>query len=315
MRLYKSTFRLSSASATLWHADTIFGHLCWSLLRERGEHALQAFLELYEGGEPPVLLSDGFPGELLPRPLLSSGVAGLSELPKHERIEAQRRVKATAGTEWLSLADFNAMRQGGSPTALPLAEEILEAVRSGVTPKNQIDRVTNTAGGGAGTLYDMEEFHLPQVTLFWRIADEYIETVNRFLRDLQVSGYGKRKGIGYGRIESFTLAEFDGFIPVAEADGFVTLSRFVPAPADPTDGFWKAAVKYGKLGEEFASSGNPFKCPLIQLAAGSCFRTAQVREWYGHLIGGLSTRPEVKQYGFAFPIPLRWPAEGAQGFA
>lgn len=306
MRLYKSTLKLSSASATLWHADTIFGHLCWRLLRRSDEAALTKFLEMYEHGEPPILLSDGFPGDYLPRPLVLSHADSASQMTKQERIAQQRMTKKIARAEWLSLDDFNLSRQGRAVESLPTEEEISKVMHSGVTSKNQINRVTNTTDPG-GKLYDMGEFILTRVTIYWRVANGHIDSVKNFLIELQTTGYGKRKSIGYGQIESFTLEDFDGFTELPDANGFVTLSRFVPAQGDPTDGFWKAVVKYGKLGEEFAVSGNPFKRPLIQLASGSCFRANPMREWYGQLVEGLSVRPEVKQYGFALPVPIRLP--------
>jgi CRISPR-associated protein Csm4 len=153
----------------------------------------------------------------------------------------------------------------------------------------------------------MVEYRIPIVTIFWRIEDGYFDTVSEFLKDLQATGYGKRKAVGYGQVNSFTLEEFDGFADVPEANGFVTLSRFVPEQDDPTEGYWNATVKYGKLGEELAVSGNPYKRPLVQLVPGSCFRDAAPREWYGRLIEGLSPLPEVKHYGFAFPVPIHFP--------
>lgn len=306
MRLYKSILTLRSLSASQWQADTVFGHLCWNLLRREGEGTLTTFLELYQEGLPPILLSDGFPADYLPRPLLPR-VAPPTDVPKRERIARQREVKQVAHAEWLTLDDFNRVRRGESAKQPPTEEEVSKAFRLNVTPKNQIDRLTDTAGGMAGQLYDMEEFVLPQVTLYWRIEDGYLNVVRDFLTDLQATGYGKRKSIGYGQVESFTLDEFNGFADVPNANGFVTLSRFVPAPNDPTDGFWNTTVKYGKLGEEFAHGDNPFKRPLVQLACGSCFRAVPLREWYGQLVGGLSTREEVKHYGFAFPVPMRLP--------
>jgi CRISPR-associated protein Csm4 len=242
--------------------------------------------------------------------LVPPRAAAASQPAKRERVERQRRAKATARVEWLSLEDFNLSRRGEPVKSPPTEEEVSEVMRFGVTAKNQINRVTNTTGGG-GELYDMGEFILTRVTVYWRVADDHLDTVRNFLSDLQTTGYGKRKSIGYGHVESFTLEEFGGFTEVPDANGFVTLSRFVPAKEDPADGFWRAVVKYGKLGEEFAVSGNPFKRPLIQLASGSCFRANPVREWYGRLVDGLSVRPEVKQYGFALPVPMRLPEASA----
>ena len=308
MRLYRTILTLGSASGTPWQADTLFGHLCWLWVRRKGPDALAAFLALYEkpAGDPPILLYDGFPGDWLPRPILPR-LGPLANVSKPERIAFQRAAKETAQIAWLTLDEFNRLRRGESVVPSLVQEDLEEVMRLHVASKNQIDRRTETAGGEAGELYDMESFVIPKVSIYWWISDDYVGIVPDFLADLRLSGYGKRKSIGYGQVESFTFDEFTGFTDVPKANGFVTLSRFVPAPGDPTEGFWDTTVKYGKLGEEWAVAGNPFKRPLVQLACGSCFRDAPPRRWYGQLVSGLSERPEVKQYGFALALPMRLP--------
>ncbi|MFL6214583.1 MAG: hypothetical protein ACJ74J_11915 [Blastocatellia bacterium] len=75
---------------------------------------------------------------------------------------------------------------------------------------------------------------LPRVTFYWRIEEGYLDLVRHFLDDLKESGYGKRKSIGYGQIEQVTpLALFTDFEDVPDANGFVTLSRFVPRARRP----------------------------------------------------------------------------------
>jgi hypothetical protein len=44
MQLFRVRLELGSASASPWQADTLFGHLCWSIVRHRGEAALEALL-------------------------------------------------------------------------------------------------------------------------------------------------------------------------------------------------------------------------------------------------------------------------------
>ena len=69
MRTYRSILELRSASASRWQADTLFGHLCWSLVRREGEDFLtELFLPEYRRGSPPVVLSDGFPSGFVTRP-------------------------------------------------------------------------------------------------------------------------------------------------------------------------------------------------------------------------------------------------------
>lgn len=305
MRLFRTVFELHSASASPWQADTLFGHLCWSLVRREGEERLAEFLGRYHKGDPPILLSDGFPSGYLPRPRVGLHSMADARLPKRERVQDYRRLKDQIKADWLSLDEFNRARKG---------EAVMPERQPGhlerVVSKNQIDRTANTAGGEGGELYDFTEFCLPTLDVYWRIADGHESLVQEFLTDLKETGYGKRKSVGYGQIAAYTLEPFKGFIEIEEANGFVTLSNFVPAASDPTEGFWTTRVKYGKLGEEAAVQGQPFKRPLIQLAAGSCFYDAPVREWYGRLVPDIATDGKVVQYGYAFALPIRLPQRG-----
>lgn len=304
MQTYRCRFVLASATATPWQADTLFGHLCWHLVRTRGErHLTEGFLGRYRDEDPPILLSDGFPAGYLPRPRGAALPAGREAMSKRDRVASYRAAKDLLEARWLTLDAFNAWRDG-SPTAA--GEQPGPAVR--VVSKNAIDRLSNTAGGPGGALFDFTEHCLDAVDVYWRIADDLEPAVRDFLDDLARLGYGKRKSVGYGALASCTLEPFSGFGPVADANGFVTLSHFVPKANDPTEGFWTTRVKYGKLGEELATSPQPFKAPLIQLEAGSCFYDAPPRPWYGRLVRGLTRNPEVVQYAYAFALPMRLPA-------
>src|SRR5256885_2344181 len=125
MRLFKSSLTLHTASATRWHADTVFGHLCWSLLRRSGETTLTEFLSLYEAKTPPVLLSDGFPGDYLPRPLLPPSSALVAGESKKRRIGRLRSAKKIQQIELLTLDEFNRARMG-QPVEPSLTQETLK---------------------------------------------------------------------------------------------------------------------------------------------------------------------------------------------
>ncbi|MFB6272239.1 MAG: hypothetical protein ABEL51_05015 [Salinibacter sp.] len=293
---------MAAASASPWQADTLFGHLCWQVVRRDGESALDDLLTRCREGEPPVLLSDGFPAGFLPRPRLGLASTASEAPSKADRVRQYREVKDLQASAWLDEASFGRVLQGEfvRPDTQP-------EVATRVVNKNQIDRLTHTAGSEGGQLFDFTEHCWSAVDVYWRLAEGWADLVKRFLDDLAVTGYGKRKSVGYGAIDDVEFAPFDGFPPIDDADGFVSLSRFVPSPDDPTDGRWSTQVKYGKLGEEAAFSDQPFKKPLIQLVAGSCFRDRPVRPWYGRLVENIAADPSVIQYGFALPIPLRWP--------
>jgi CRISPR-associated protein Csm4 len=299
---------LRSVTTSAWQADTFFGHLCWALVRREGEEALRAFLSLYDQGQPPLVLSNGFPGDLLPRPILPP-LPSNSALPIADRIRQARMNKDAAQVGYLSLEEFNRVRQGERTTPKPKA-----GMQHRVTMKNQISRLTGTTGE-EGQLYPQEESYASpddrgqsRVTFYLRITPEFLGLFRALVEQVVEEGYGKRKTVGYGEIADWKLEPFEGFEQIIEADGFVSLSNFVPARDDPRDGYWQMLVKYGKLGEELATSDNPFKRPLVMLAAGSCFHHAPVRPWYGRLVHKISpAHPKVVQYGLAFALPIRFP--------
>ena len=305
MDTYRLRITLAGPTATPWQADTPWGHLCWALLRRRGEPALTDYLAGYRAGEPPLVLSDGYPQGRLPRPLLPPpAVSG----DKRAAILAARRAKAAAGT-LVDLDTFDRIRRNPH-SAIRNPQSAIEpsAQRRVLVQRNQIDRRTNTAGGEGGALFSVEEYHAALVDVYLRLAGGALPLLRELLADLQQEGYGKRRVVGYGAIAAWDVAPFDGFASFPEADAFLTLCRFVPAADDPADGMWRTAVKVGTVGGETAT---PFKRPLILLTAGAWFRApGGGREWYGRLVGDVSAaHPEVVQYGLAFPVPMRAPGE------
>lgn len=338
METYRLRLQLRAAAGTPWHADTLFGHLCWVLRYQDGAEAVEDFLELYKIGEPPFVLSDGFPsdpehGALLPRPLQppqSSTAPEPASLAAQR--EAGRRHKAAGDIRWLSLDEFQRTIQG---QALIPVTKTVEGARA--TLKNQINRATATTGGpsengvvtlvatpigaepgaaaATGQLFEFEETFWPEVTVYVRVADGCLELAQRLFEGFAEGGYGKRKSIGYGEMAPLPAAAwepFAGFAAPAGANGFVVLSHFVPAQDDPTDGWWRLAMKYGRLGEMAGAEVPPFKRPLVQLTPGAVFRLAPhqpARPWYGRIVEGIhGDRPEVVQYGLAFAVPCVLPA-------
>lgn len=313
LRIYKVAYKLRSATASSWQADTIFGHLCWALRYMDGEDKLVDFLRQYEEGEPPLILSNGFPFDYLPCPIMPlMPPLPFKPLHKPDTIEIQssefQRRKEVGKVEYVTLEEFN-RAINGKPVLLE-ARDILERKKQIHSPratlKNQINRFTATTGG-EGNLFDFEEYFWSEVSIYAKIADEFIAQAQRLFNSIGKTGFGKRKSVGYGAITSMRFDQFDGFHTPLDANGFVTLSNFVPRESDPVQGAWQTIVKYGKLGEEYANKENPFKRPLLMLAAGSAFYDAPIKEYYGRMIHHVSYYPEVVQYTLAFPVAAKLP--------
>jgi CRISPR-associated protein Csm4 len=322
MITYRATLKPQSAALSPWQADTLFGHLCWLIRYEAGEAALAEWLAAYHSGSPPLLFSDGFPEGWLPRPLTPPRESTTSR-KKVDQVRAMAAAKEAKGVRWVTLADFDALRRGEAIT--PQTRLWLKPDRT--TLKNQINRLTGgtTAFDEAagGNLYSVDELAFVDtsavtpagmnVSIYVRARDEAEAQRGRdLLTRLAQSGYGAKKSAGYGHFRLVNWEQASDFDTApGEANGFISLSNWVPARSDPTEGFYSTLVKYGKLGEEWASSEKPFKFPLLMLTAGSSFYASPVREWYGRLVKGIApANDRVVQYGYAFAVAAKLEAEG-----
>lgn len=318
MDIYRAILTPHSATRTPWQADTLFGHLCWAKLFLDGDTALADFLAAFKE-EPPLVFSNGFPGDYLPKPLIP--IRGRPEGPqdKAAQVDAMQVAKTGKGVRWISRDVFENYRAGQPqpPTEIPRLTERRTVL------KNAINRLT---GGttpleeepGGGNLYNADELMFVDTqggarnrlstSVYVKVADQtWTDEAKRLLDALAAGGYGAKKSAGYGHFEIEAWEPYDEFqtIPETDANGFISLSNWVPAAGDPTAGYYATLVKYGKLGETLANSENPFKFPLVMLQAGSAFFSdGPPREWYGRLVSGIAPGHEaVVQYGYAFVVP------------
>lgn len=314
MKIWRLSIKPTSVHLTEWQADTLFGTLCWALRHREGEAELNEFLEPFRAGDPPFLISDGMPAGHLPFPFHMR----LMPLPPLLDLETYRKQKELKKVRHLREEQFKKACRGEE---VQLDEKAGELTRAASQLHASINRITGTTTAAdedsGGNLFELHGW-VPRkrdsgISLY--IADRsgnHKDKVVELLRDVELTGFGKKKSSGMG---AFTIdgdaEEWEPPSTNGKADGFVSLSGFVPAAKDPTAGFWQLKVKHGKLGEEYAVGGDPFKYPWIVLEAGSSFVTRdEPREVYGRMLEKISpTYPDVVQYGYAFPIPMVIPQE------
>jgi CRISPR-associated protein Csm4 len=308
MNTWRIQLSVPSGFITPWHADTLFGHICWTAERHDGFSGFKGaagLIELYRSGTPPFILSDGFPGNWLPAPATLRTLFEPSDSGGLNRADYST-IKQAKKLEFLTQEQF---RQFCCGKRFKLGADAAKPLVSSVTLHNQIDRISNTTDGEGGGLFELPEQFVSDgcISVYAHVAEGYEQDLQRLFELLAQGGYGKKRTTGKGAFTVTTFEPFNGFeLPQGTtANGFVTLSHFVPAAADPIDGAWKVRVKYGKLGDEKTFCGNPFKKPLIMLQPGAVFRTANPKPWYGRLVENIAfTDPDVVQYGFAFAVPF-----------
>jgi CRISPR-associated protein Csm4 len=322
MDVYRLTIEPLSSFRTPLQSDTIFGHLLWALRcveGEGGKKALEDFLERYRAGEPPLLVSAGFPQDTLPAPILPASLPdpGGSIADRvvgaalHEALEEER---------YLPLAQWRTLAGRLSGEALKAARQAAEAELRAQAQRQKEQAITRTAvdrvtgSGREGRLYvDEETFYRPGTCfdVWHKLSDEALAPrLERWWRWIERNGFGQRKSAGAGafRVVAPLHPAHDELPGAARPNGFVTLSAWSPARDDPTDVSYRTRVKRGKLAEVYALP-SPWKKPLLMLKPGAVARlptSATVREWYGRLVGDMHwTRPGIVQYGYAFPMPVK----------
>jgi hypothetical protein len=187
---------------------------------------------------------------------------------------------------------------------------------------NTISRSANTTTAGGG-LFPTQETVLDNgvngLTIYARLAAEFVEPFWRLVQELVQWGFGSDRSAGKGqfRLDSQLEPANELDLP-APADGCVVLSTFQPGAGDPTDGAWEAFTKYGKLGPDFGLE-NVFKRPMIVFRPGACFRIQTFRGWMGRAIPMQellapdaarhlnSAGASVIHWAFGLSVPLHWP--------
>jgi CRISPR type III-A-associated RAMP protein Csm4 len=321
MKLVRFRLQPTGSWRTPWQADTLVSALAAVGARVHGAVWLeQELLGPWRQNDPPFVLSDACPADLLPAPAFLP----LLKWPDTER----KRVKKAA---WLTVEQFAALQRGGKPS-LPEGAGAgagfaasAACVASEARLRNTLDRLTD-ATGNAGSLYPVPAVSLakgfPHLSVYARVMPGKEELLSRLFSLLAETGFGADASAGFGHFR--VAGKFEGaswLTQAAEPDAWVSLSTFQPGANDPTKGYWQSFVKYGKLGPGFGIDG-VFKRPQWMLRPGSCFHeTNSPRDWYGRLISteellAPNTATELAAQGirpvhpaFALAVPMKWAKE------
>jgi CRISPR-associated protein Csm4 len=291
MKLYRLMIKPQGPFTTPLVSDTFTGQLCWCIKHLFGDRTLAAFIDTYINDEPAFISSCGFARDLLPRPIVpvkgsEADIDRLKGLRKLEYVSQHQLKEILTGAIPSSTATYN---------RLYIEHDSLHAVISRNT-----GRTLDTGG-----LYALSELSIdaPYVSLYALIAEEWVQRVVASVKYMGLTGYGGKKSTGKGQFDLAEISEwaFDETNPNA----FMVLSNYVPRVTDPTCGWYRMDIRYGKLGEEYAWDVNPYKRPMLFIAPGSVFLASSPRSYYGRAVRNISTREEVISFGHTVAMPIR----------
>lgn len=288
--LYRLKVAPCSPWRTPWHADTLTGALLATCARVHGSQLLRnRLIDPMLAGTPPFVLSDALPSELLPAPI----ILRMRRYPDGTNLKAIKRGR------WLAPAAFAVARAGGTPVAADLIRDI-DVFLDHTRQHNTLSRLTDSSDSGeteiesAIGLYQKSDTllrnmdHQKHLTLYFHFASTTdADLLLELLHELSLTGFGADTSTGRGQFDlpddPATAPELES--PPPGANGVISLSTFQPGPGDPTDGFWEAFPKFGKLGPGLGLDEHQIlKHTLIMFRPGGCFVTDPTRAFLGHAI-------------------------------
>jgi CRISPR-associated protein Csm4 len=282
MPLLRVRLALDGPLGTPLSSGTIFGHLCWAMLRRDGETALAGWLRALQEGAARFLLSDAFPAARLPRPLLPPAPMPLG-LGTKEADDLKKRRKR----RWVECAWWLRRRGGISAAALDADDAVVDwRGERAVHAHNVIDRVTGTTPEAAGLWFVEDD---------WSFAaaperDLYVDTdlpsadVAALLSEVGQHGYGRDATYGRGRFRVDKVEE-DRELTAHPGNRMMSLSHGC-LTRDMRDPRYERFTHFGKVGIELAMTGaRPFKRPVLLMRPGATFRP-EGEGPFGTLLGG-----------------------------
>jgi len=340
LKLYEITIKPSSGFGTPLKGDTLFGHFCWQAAydRELLNGGLERWIACYPD-RPFAVFSSAWPKFLdekgkstlavkrpdLPLSMIFTESAG-------GRREAIRTRKEKAGKKWLLLDEslrvslagpfYNneglrrkALKEVTSDTRSVLrGREEVTFIKDQEKAHNTINRLTGTTGEGMFSPYTtLNTYFFPEtelaVLVLLDIEATGIEKVEEALERIGVMGYGRDASTGCGR---FTLGEVEEReLPVVEdADACYALGPVVPPPGIFREVFFSPFIRFGRHGDRLATSGNPFRNPVVMADEGAVLIPSGEGVFQRPFIGSavLDTSkalPETVVQGYAPYLPMK----------
>lgn len=340
MKFFEIIIEPQGGLGTPLKGDTLFGHFCWQAAYDVSliHGGLEQLLSRY-AASPGVIFSSAFPklrwqGQAwyaLKRPELPGAVFPFP--PDLNKIAKIRARKSNRGKRWLLVPEN--LRLDISQARCMTDQELLQETdaaaaqagrdhgRWGDTPRvaislaqphNTINRLSGTTGAGQFAPYTQKMLHyVPGLKLaIFVLLEEDLTDIGRVYRALAAMGawgFGKDASIGQGR---FALHGWRELVwpDASEANAAYALAPSVPARGSYRQVFFSPFVRFGKHGDMYARSSQPFKNPVLMADEGAVFffkdSAGFGRPYLGTAVGNLSKAlPGTVMQGFSPYLPFK----------
>ncbi|VFQ43169.1 type III-A CRISPR-associated RAMP protein Csm4 [Desulfoluna butyratoxydans] len=309
----------TSPFGTPLKGDTLFGQLCWEFAMDPSliQGSLDSWIARYEEAPFLVVSSAFFPAPdgdwILPVP---SYPCFSQAQQRKQRVAEEKAVKKKT---WFKANPHRSMNLSGisrltdKEAAEALGNEVGLLFSSVRQSHNSINRLTGTTGKEMFAPYETKSrLYQENVRLALRLSIDTDavspSSVSEALRRIGMTGFGRDAGVGFGQYEMldmvpWTCPSWDG------ADALYLLG-----PAVPEKEGWETMgatpfVRYGKHGNGLATSGNPFKAPVLMAAEGSLLKPMDEKHpeasWVGSAVTGVSSvLKETVVQGYAHWLPV-----------
>src|SRR3989337_52725 len=110
---YRLIIKPTSSFQTPLHSDTLFGHISWALRYLKGEEELLKFLRAFSDDNVPLIVSDGFPKDYLPMPVLrplSSEEEETLQKQYKTRLDFAREMKALKKVSYIQVSAIEMLK-------------------------------------------------------------------------------------------------------------------------------------------------------------------------------------------------------------
>lgn len=304
MALFRVTLRLTSPLGGELVSGTLFGQLCWTLRERDGEAAL---VEWLADRDRLWALSDGFPADLLPRPVVPPAPPVADpDLADQRKTEKKRAHIRRSG--------FLAVRAALSAEAM--GPHLVGVVDRGARfAHNAIDRRTGSTPETAGLYFVHEDWSFSPPTgdrlrplregavepgalrdIYVEAPDDAERMIAAVFTDLGDTGFGRDASLGRGRWSDVVVVrdrELEASPVGPGAQRLISLSR--GSAEDLRDLRCKLVAHYGKAGPQIAvgAGASPFKKPLLLTTPGATFAGDPAARHGAMLAGVHPERPEI----------------------